>query len=279
MYAPNRRSIANLVLLTILIVSIQGQPTQAGHGAYEWTRNGDHIYYDDGNVGIGIANPGEDLHVLEGNILIEGAGETALKIKRQATFTGESGVSKNPIFEFGRITQGGDHDPQVRFLYRDDATSERSVFEFDRKGIVASVKPEPGSHFEGFIINHEEPFFRLNSSPSMRLEMGDGTNPVDVAVQREMTNTLTFRTNIISPTFEGIERLRVDSSGVEIRNGYFKLPMISGPPPADDCNSADEIGRMKVDANPASRLLYVCTAPGWGKISLFGDVSLPAIHR
>jgi hypothetical protein len=150
-----------------------------------------------GNIGIGVTTPGEKLHIGDGNFLLEGGGETAIKIKRDVTFTGgPSGTSQFPIFQIGRIIQAGDGDPEIRFMYSDDGTAERSVFELDRKGIAASVKPDRGSHFEGFISGTDpEPVFRLNSFPRMRLEMGNGgSTPVDVAIQREAAATLTFIT-------------------------------------------------------------------------------------
>jgi len=161
-------------------------------------------------LGIGLSvPPGERLHIGDGNVLIEGGGETAIKIKRDITYTGgPSGTSQNPIFQMGRITQAGDGDPEFRFLYSDDYTAERSVLEFDRKGIVASVKPDRGSHFEGFIsATDPQPVFRLNSYPKMRLEMGNGgSTAVDVAVQREAANTLTLLTG-------EVERVRIDGAG------------------------------------------------------------------
>ena len=75
--------------------------------------------------------------------------------------------------------------------------------EFDRKGIVASVKPplpvaqQRGSHFEGFYSGASKPYFRLNSYPRMRLEMGEGGNTydVDVAMERFSRNKLGFYTS------------------------------------------------------------------------------------
>src|SRR5436305_4146119 len=92
-----------------------------------------------GNVGINVGTPGEKLHLGDGNFLIEGGGETAIKIKEDATFVSTiSGTSSNPIFELGRIIKAGDGDPEFRIIYHDDHNDERSVLEFDRKGIVAS---------------------------------------------------------------------------------------------------------------------------------------------
>jgi hypothetical protein len=182
------------------------------------SRVADSIISDvNGKVGIGDKfpgiEPGEKLTLLDGNFFMEGGGEVSIKIKRDIVITGPSGLSSFPVFQFGRIIQAGDGDPEFRFLYSDDMTPERSVFEFDRKGIVASVKPEVGSHFEGFVPGPTPggppvPVFRLNSFPKMRLEMGDGsTQPeLDVAIQREAAQTLTLLTG-------NAERVRIDANG------------------------------------------------------------------
>lgn len=44
-------------------------------------------------------------------------------------------------------------------------------------------------------------------------------------------------------------------------NHYLRLAPTTGAPPAADCNSAVERGRLKVD--PATNLLWLCTASGW----------------
>jgi Chaperone of endosialidase len=167
-------------------------------------------------LGVGTTAPAERLHLADGNFLLEGGGETAIKIKRDFSYTGgPSGPSTNPIFQFGRITQAGDKDPEMRFLYSDDNYGEQSVFEFDRKGIVASVKPAPGSHFEGFLSGQQYPLFRLNSYPKMRLEMGGGGSAdVDVALQRETANTLTVLAG-------GAEIARVDPAGLHVTGPVF----------------------------------------------------------
>jgi hypothetical protein len=166
------------------------------------------------NVGIGLSSPAtidpaHRLHLADGHLFLESGppNPSTIIMKLHDTFVGPSGTSERPIFLFGRILAGGDGDPEFRFSYEDDFTAERPVLEFDRKGIVASVKPDRGSHFEGFISGHVQPFFRLNSFPKMRLEMGDGgSTPVDVAIQREAANTLTLLTG-------NAERVRIDSLG------------------------------------------------------------------
>jgi hypothetical protein len=53
----------------------------------------------------------------------------------------------------------------------------------------------------------------------------------------------------------------VPNSALEISDGYIELATSKGVPPAQDCNAANEVGRMKMDAT--SMALYVCSARGW----------------
>jgi hypothetical protein len=147
------------ILISLLIAAgIMGTVVgsiQAADEVCEWIYHVGFMYTLCPRVGIGLSNPGERLHLGDGNFLIEGGGETAIKIKRDITYpraitvTGVlTEISRNPIFQIGRIIQAGDGDPELRFLYSDDHTDERAIFELDRKGIAASVKTDRGSHFE-----------------------------------------------------------------------------------------------------------------------------------
>jgi hypothetical protein len=191
-----------------------------------------------GNLGLGSAVvPGELFHIGDGNILLEGGGEVAQKFKRDFSTTGEnlgvptgSGVSVNPIFQIGRIIQAGDGDPEIRIMYSDDNTVERTVFEVDRKGIAASVKTAIGSHFEGFAsLTDVNPKFRLNSYPRMRLEMGAGGNNItDVAVERGASGELAFFSNSTQRgyfTFAGNFTALLDAyvNGIRIGKGNNSL--------------------------------------------------------
>lgn len=130
-------------------------------------------------IAIGTDFAYDSIHVVDGNIRVEGGQECSFNIKNY-------GLPLFPQFSFGRIIQGGDGDPEMRFVYSDLSSSERSVFEFDKKGIVASVKTGYGSHFEGFISGEVEPLFRLNGYPSMSLELGAGQNNwTDVIFRRK----------------------------------------------------------------------------------------------
>ena len=99
-----------------------------GNGSGQWIEDGLHLKYIKGNVGINTsASPGERLHIGDGNILLEGGAQVAIKFKRDFTFEdGPSGPSPFPVFDFGRILQAGDGDPEVRLTYSDRDHQERS---------------------------------------------------------------------------------------------------------------------------------------------------------
>jgi hypothetical protein len=141
--------------------------------------NGGGTHLSGNGIAIGIDVPYESIHVVNGNVRIEGSGTDLSYIVKNY------GLPLYPQFRMGSIIAGGDGDPEIRWIYSDLSQSERSVFEFDKKGIVASVKIGYGSHFEGFISGEVNPLFRLNSSPSMSLELGSGSNNwTDVILRR-----------------------------------------------------------------------------------------------
>ena len=177
-----------------------------------WTISGADIYNSNtGNVGIGISTPGQKLHIGDGNLLLEGGGETAIQVKRDEVFSNSHVQSpfKNPIFGIGRIIEGGDGAPQFRWMYDDDEDIEHVVMELDSEGIMSSVRRSSnrGSHFEGHLSGETHPLFRLNSYPYMQLQLGPGgSSDTDVAIARTGINKIALVTNNIS-------QLVVDGSG------------------------------------------------------------------
>ena len=168
-----------------------------------------------GSLAIGLPTAFQKVHVADGNILLQGGGEVSFIMKRDTTFTNSHSNSPfvNPIFQIGRIIQGGDGAPQFRWMYNDDNVGETVVMELDSEGIMSSVRQERGSHFESHVEGEANPFFRLNSYPDMRLEMGPGgDDTTDVSVSRSAFETLSF--NIGSGVNEE-EIMRVKSTAVE----------------------------------------------------------------
>lgn len=184
------------------------------------------------------------LRIIEGDVLLDSNFEEAILMRR-------TDLENMPTFSLGRIVIAGDGSPEFRVIYSDAMTAERSVLEFDNKGIVASVRQPgvPGSHFEGFFAGDSEPVFRLSSFPAMQLELGPGgSSPTDVAIRRVAADTIGFLTG-------GAERVRIDGQG------YLRLEVSSTAPPALDCDEASERGRLKIDS--ANSTLYVCVDSGW----------------
>ena len=151
---------------------------------------------------------------------MQAGGEVAFIMKRDVTFTNSHSNSPfvNPIFQIGRIIQGGDGAPQFRWMYSDDNVSETVVMELDSEGIMSSVRQERGSHFEAHIEGEANPFFRLNSSPDMRLEMGaGGIFTTDVAVCRSATETLSF---CVGSGASEEQVINIKSTGAEYSKDY-----------------------------------------------------------
>ncbi len=166
-------------------------------------------------LGIG-GDPTEAIQVDDGNILLTSDAE------RGMTFRWENPAEDNPVFQLGRMVIGGVPGAAVsRFIHRDDVTPEHSVFEVEDTGTVASVRAvgSPGSHFEGFFAGESEPLFRLNSFPSMQLELGaGGASATDVILRREASDadTTTPAWNIQT---NGAERVRINDNGIYTTSG------------------------------------------------------------
>ncbi|MBI2566052.1 MAG: hypothetical protein HYV63_03315 [Candidatus Schekmanbacteria bacterium] len=166
-------------------------------------------------------DPNIGLYVKEGNILLEQVpgAERQLEFRHSGSL-GTPAVT-NPAFKLGRIIAAGDGSPAFRVLYSESPTIPDgiSVFEFDNKGIVASVKTTVGSHFEGFIGGQAEPLFRINSYPSSQIEFGPGgltssdATVTDVAMRRESEDVLVFVNQMTQSDRTGTESMRIDSDG------------------------------------------------------------------
>lgn len=156
------------------------------------------LFYDSANtrlsVGIGTS-PSESIHT-NGNILIDAASERGLMVKYSGDLNGNANIS-NPIWTLGRLVEGGvaDHSVFRYVFYSDDQGVERSVFEVEDTGTIASVSDGTRrSHVEGFLNNGDtQPIFRLSSSVGsgdMGLQMGvGGTTAPDVEFARNGSNS------------------------------------------------------------------------------------------
>lgn len=147
-----------------------------------------YIVVDQIGVGTGGA-PGQDVHVANGNLLIDGASENAYIMKR----TGVVGARTDPIFQIGRIVAGGVNEPVFRWMYSDSVQSERQVLDIEGTGTVANILDTTRrSMFEGYLAaGHVNPCFRLNAYPDMRLELGPcGASDTDVVLTRNGSGRL-----------------------------------------------------------------------------------------
>lgn len=94
------------------------------------------ILYDTGNIkcaGIGLGTagePGQKLHMVDGNFLFDGTDEIAILFKRATTV----GTQVNPIFAVGRIADDGTGMPALRTLYNDDVIGETLLFQLSSNG-------------------------------------------------------------------------------------------------------------------------------------------------
>lgn len=147
-----------------------------------------------GFLGIGNTSPGQKLHVTSGNVLIDSTSEQSYMLKHSGLLNSNPNIS-NPIWQAGRVVEGGVANHSVfRYLFSSDSTTERSVFEIEDTGTVASVSDGTRrSHFEAFLNNGDvQPIVRISSAvgsgdAGIQLGAGGVTSP-DVEFQRNGTN-------------------------------------------------------------------------------------------
>jgi len=132
-------------------------------------------------------------------------------------------------------------------------------YESHLKGRFNIIKPddEPGLYIEGASASEGDIAWRAGEA----LQLGVWTADNEFVRDDE------------SPTGSFGEVLRLSSTGViSVNNpaegddspGYFQLDTTSSAPPADDCNSANQVGRMTIHA--VQQTMYVCSSSGWRSI-------------
>jgi hypothetical protein len=175
--------------------------------------NGDSILTGSLKVGDGLP-PGQRVHITNGNVLIDGTGETSMMFKRNGTV----GSDSDPIFQLGRVYEAGIGRAAISLFWFDADSAEKRIWSFEATGTMATISsiaaPGRQSHYEAFLQDGDtEPVMRLNSSPDMRLELGPGGNTgTDIALTRDGSNT--FGIDI-----SGGRKLQVNGSQVLIPQG------------------------------------------------------------
>lgn len=162
----------------------------------------------DGNLlvksGLGIAHSTGVLwtgsgELSLGSMIVSKNQETGYQLRFIGNLNGNANIA-NPIWTLGRLVEGGVVNKSVfRFVFSSDSSAERSVFEVEDTGTVASVSDGTRrSHFEAFLNNGDtEPIFRLSSSvggnSQMGLQFGPGGNlPTDIEIARWADSALYF---------------------------------------------------------------------------------------
>lgn len=108
--------------------------------------------------------------------------------------SGVVGLETNPQFQW-RIQNAGINEPELALFYSDSDETERKLSGTESTGTTASVRYNRGSHFEGFIHDGDyAPAFRLNTSPTMRIEMGPGGSKCAVGGLVRTSNVVTATT-------------------------------------------------------------------------------------
>jgi len=183
------------------------------------------IYYDGGNVGIGTTNPNQSLSV-NGIIESTSGGFKFSDGTTQTTASMDTQLDQTDIETFGFVT--GAHTV--------DTTLDQTDIETF-----------------GFVTGAHTVDTTLDQTDIETFGFVTGAHTVDTNFWTQSGSDLSYTTgNIGIGTSSPISALQV--------SGYIQLDTNSGEPPLTDCDSIDEIGRMKVDDSNAK--MYVCVYNG-----------------
>ena len=191
---------------------------------------------DQGNVGIGTTNPGEQLTIRgnDNNIQLEQSSVTDNLKLRFANPTG--GFLGNVMYEDSEdsLIIGRNGDPGITFWPNYDVT-------------IAEDAAPPNEGRVG--IGTDTPVGKLHVVG--RADIDD----VVVFVKGAETGAAG------SPGIKVGIGTESPQSKLQINGGYLQLDLTVGAPPGIDCDAAAERGRMIIDS--AAGLLYICVDSGW----------------
>lgn len=143
------------------------------------------------SIGVGTP-PTTGIKLLDQNILVESSDSTkqnSFTFKTDGIVGTGSYASKDPVFYVGKMFVGGIGSPELQIKYSDTgsgalgtgpAQSERSIFEIEKTGTLATVSDDSlRAHYEaythGFQNGHSgayKPVMRLSSYPYMQFQAG-----------------------------------------------------------------------------------------------------------
>lgn len=187
-----------------------------------------------GRTGIGHTNTNYGVDLMNESFAVQGTTEQGLYFRYWGQLGGGSGPT-DPLWMLGRLVASPPlYKAEFRYLYADANTSERAVMSLESTGTWATISDGTRrSLCEGFLNNGDsEPIFRLNASPQMGLELGNGgSSATDVGVRRRSAGILA-----------------IDNGSAA--NGGAVLEFVEvGDPAAGDANT----GRLYVRDNGAGK--------------------------
>lgn len=172
------------LLLVVLSAPVAAAPTLLGNNLVV-----------DGTLGIGTSGAGgQAIHIANGNLLVDGAGENAYIMKR----SGVIGLRTDPIFQMGRIVAGGVNEPIFRWMYSDASNPERQILDIESTGTIAVITDNTRrTYYEAYTLkDQQDPTFRLNAYPGMQLEQGAGGAEVVAGAATCAANVVTATSSI-----------------------------------------------------------------------------------
>lgn len=237
----------SLFPLIIVLMVAALMPHETFAQSFFWIRcqtSPSDICYTDGNVGIGTLNPQARLEVLGVLEVHNGTGAaTTSKIR----FDDSDSASFEDSFIFDDAFVGSDS----AFIFRQDG-NDRLILQNGHMELFGNIE------LHGANSGDKGLFFDTRQGIDDGIIFDDGVSGFEsgITFRQDGVDEIIFQNGKV-----GIGTLTPNSM-LEV-DGYVELDRSNGFPPAADCDSPDEIGRMKVDSTRP--FLYICFANGWAR--------------